>query len=69
MFHGSFRLNNLARETINQVDSGEKSLIPILKRHRCITNKMGDSHMLEKGVKFLILVSPIGLHCKDFLIK
>jgi hypothetical protein len=96
MFHGGFRLNNLAREMINQVNCSEKGLIPILKRHRCICkkkqtdfynmsmltlsraillmcvrtrNKMGNTHTLEKGVKFLILASPIGLHCKDFLIK
>jgi hypothetical protein len=38
-FHGSFRLDNIARKTIDQIDSGEKSFIPILKRHRCICKK------------------------------
>jgi hypothetical protein len=30
---------------------------------------MGNTHTLEKGVKLLILASPVSLHCKDFLIK
>jgi hypothetical protein len=32
-------------------------------------DKMGDTHTLEKGVKFLKLASPVNLHCKHFLIK
>jgi hypothetical protein len=38
-FHGSLRLNNVARETINQIDSSVKGFIPVFKRHRCISKK------------------------------
>jgi hypothetical protein len=32
-FHGSLRLNNLARETIDQIDCSVKGFIPVFKRH------------------------------------
>jgi hypothetical protein len=38
-FHGSLRLDNFARETINQIDCSEKSFIPIFERHGCISEK------------------------------
>jgi hypothetical protein len=34
-----------------------------------IRNKMGNTHLLKNGVKFLVLASPIGFHGKNFLVK
>jgi hypothetical protein len=34
--HGSFRLDDFARETIDKVDCWKEGFIPKLKRHRCI---------------------------------
>jgi hypothetical protein len=44
------------------------SMTVLLMRMRT-RDKMGDAHTLEKGFKFLVLTSPVSLHCKIFLIK
>jgi hypothetical protein len=37
--HGSLRGNNLTRKAIDQIDSGEKSLIPKFQWHECISKE------------------------------